>query len=255
MTDTGGGKGFSGSRGKARNNLRKLASLLDEGGSGASKRKGGGGAKGKPPKPSPGPTPMPDRILPSAVWPELLKAGVYEDMFTAPELIYYLQQMARFIQKIPSGGEEVAAAFNVRPDSPFSVLQRKIRQGAPGTSSHASRATHAFQAGSNRWAIDLVKRRDPAVFTVNHVVMAVRNNVEGALLSSPRAILDEYVKQVVDSLISDDPKLELLSERLRREYTTQLQPFFARFNDPSDWMEMRIPVTMKAFPAMLRGND
>lgn len=254
MTDTGGGKGFSGSRGKARNNLRKLASLLDEGGSGASKQKGGGRTKGKPPKPSPGPASMPDRILPSMVWPELLKAGVYEDMFTAPELIYYLQQMARLIQKTPSGAEEVAAAFDVRPESPFSALQRKIRQGMPNTSAHARRSTHAFQAGSNRWAIDLVKHRDPAVFSVTDVVRVVKNKVDGALLSSPRDILDEYVKQVVDSLIADDPKLELWSERLRQEYTAQLQRFFARFDDPSSWMEERIPVTMKSFPAMLRGN-
>lgn len=254
MTDTGGGKGFSGSRGKARNNLRKLASLLDEGASGASKQKGGGGTKGKRPKPSPGPTPMPDRILPSVVWPELVKAGVYDDMFTAPELIYYLQQMARLIERTPSGAEEVAAAFDVRPESPFSALQRKIRMGVPSTSAHARRATHAFQAGSNRWAIDLVKHRDPALFSVNDVVRVVKNKFEGALLSSPRDILDEYVKQVVDSLISDDPKLELWTERLRTEYTAQLERFFGRFGEPSSWTEQGIPVTMKSFPATLRGK-
>jgi hypothetical protein len=257
MTDTGGGKGFSGSRGKARNNLRNFPGLFDSGGGapkGGGTRAGAGTVTPKRPNLAPVP-PITDPILPLAVWPELIKAGVYEDMFTAPELIYYLQQMARFIQMTPGGVEEMAAEFKVRPDSPFSVLQRKIRQGAPGASAHANRAAGSFQAGSNRWAIDLVKRRDPAVFTVNHVVMAVKRDVDRALVSSPRPILDEYVKQVVDSVISDDPQLELLSARLQKEYTRQLQSFFARFDDPLDWTELGIPVTMKSFPAMLRGND
>jgi len=253
MTDSGGGKGFGGSRARARSHLRKLASL--EGANEKTGKQSAGGTITRQPGTAPAALHFPDLILPAVVWPELIAAGVFDGMFAANELIYFLEQMARLIQKTQRGVDEVAEQFKVRPDSPFSAWQRKIRQGAPEESAHRSRASQAFQSGSNRWAIDIVKRRDPTVFTMDHVVKAVKGRVDNALLSSPSDILDEYLKLVVDSLISDDPKIEQFSDRMRRECTAVLKKFFAKFSEPSHWTEKSIPTTMKSFPAFLRGSD
>lgn len=250
MTDTGGGKGLGGGRGRVRRKLRSLGGLGGAtGGGGRAVRGAVGGAGG-----GAGPGGSSD-LLRDVVWPQMDEGGVFDDTFSAPELIYFLQQVARLTQKSPRGVEEVTAAFNVRPDSPFSAWQRRVRQAAPDQSSHRSRASQAFQSGSNRWAISLVRHRDPTVFTMTQVVLVLSRHVDEALLASPREILDEYLKLVVDSLISDDPKLEAFSERLHRDYTAQLKEFLQRFDEPSDWTELRIPTTMKSFPKIIRGND
>lgn len=249
MSDTGGDAGLGGSRGKARRKLKKYISAP-----------GGGG--GGEPKPSGG-AQVPDRSIAdplSTILDSLDDVGVYEEVFTAPELIHYLQQMARLIQKSASGADEAAAAFGVRSDSAFSALQRKIRIGAPGNtasgeegSMHHIRALHAFMAGSSKWAKEMTKVADLTVVTVKNVGTAVARNLDRALLSSPRAILEEYVDQVVASFISGDPDLLGLSKRFRGDAKARLDAFFKRFDKPDSWLESKIPSTMRSFPKGLRG--
>lgn len=252
MVDTGGDAGLKRSRGRVRRKLKKYIELPGNGGGGG----GGGGGRGGGGGDGGGGIGDPF----TTILDSLDDVGVYAEVFTAPELIYYLQKMARLIQKSASGPEEAAEEFGVRPDSAFSALQRKIRLGAPGNSAsdaegsnHHIRALRAFQAGSSKWAKELTKAADLTVVTVKHVVMAVARNIDKALLSSPRAILEDYVDQVVAPFISDDADLSRLSDQLRQKAKPRLDAFFKRFDKPAQWVESRIPSTMKAFPEVLRG--
>jgi hypothetical protein len=243
--DTGGDAGLGGSRRKGRTTLRKKYEALSGpavGGSGAGRAVGGG------------------RNIPAVlpvVTSSMQEAGVFEDVFKAQELLYYLKAMARFIQKVADGGaEEAAQEFGVQTDSLFSTLQRKIRRAAPGNAASGEqgsdshvRALNAFQAGSSKWAQKLTKARDIVVVTVNHVAMAVNRNVDEALLSSPRAILEEYVKLVIDSFLAGD--LGFMTGGAEKEFRAKLRVFFEQHDKPAEWVEARIETTMKSFPKAL----
>jgi hypothetical protein len=246
--DSGGDAGLGGSRGRARTKLRRYVAL-GGGGDGRGKQRleqGGGG------------TITLGAVLPLII-PALDDAGVTEDVFTAPELIYYLEQMARFIQESASG-EKVAEVFGVRDDSVFAALQRKIRLAAPGNTASGDegsdshkRALDAFQSGSSRWARERTKAKDVLRITVKLLSTAVRQDVDDALLSSPRAILHDYVDHVVvGSFLGGDPVLKALEIQTRREYQAKLDAFFDRFDKPGHWVATRIEKTMESFPQALR---
>lgn len=245
--DSGGDAGFAGTRRKVRAKLRGYVRLRVDGGEGRSRKTSGGNG---------GTVAVPDPITPTI--PQIMN-GIFDEVFTAPELIYYLKQMARFIG-LSDDEEAVKEAFDVTPESVFTMLQRKIRHRAPGNaasdaiegSDHHVRALHAFQAGSSKWVLKITKARDIVVVTLRLLMKAVARNRDAALLSSPRAILEEYVEQVLSSMIADDPELMTLGGRMRVEYRAKLDSFFSKFGDSAHWVESRISKTMESFPDALR---
>jgi hypothetical protein len=245
--DSGGDAGLGGSRGRARTKLRRYVAL------GA-----GGDGKARPKQEGRGGTLTLGPIQPLII-AALDDAGVTEDVFTAPELIYYLEQMARFIQE-SAHGEKVSEVFGVRDDSVFAALQRKIRLAAPGNTASGDqgsdshkRALDAFQSGSSKWARERTKAKDVLRITVKVLSTAVRQDVDAALLSSPRAILHDYVDHVVvGSFLGGDPVLKSLHDQTRREYQAKMDAFFARFDKPGHWVATRIEKTMESFPQALR---
>lgn len=247
MTDTGRAKGFKGSRAKARRRLRNLSPDAWRSGGKSPRPHGGGGIIGVGPPPLPiGPPPI------CNVWDELEKVNVFESMFTAPELIEYLQSMARFIESTREGADAAAAGFGVQKDSLFASLQRKIRHRVTPHTAHADRAARAFRSGSNRWATHLVKGRDPTNITVLHVTLALEDRSESALTESAKRILEEYVREVVDSVTFGDVQLERRSNQLTRQAKELLDTFFDDHGSASEWTEKNIPLTMADFPAALR---
>jgi len=249
--DTGGDAGLGGSRKKGRTTLRKKYVALS-GGSGPG---GGGSGSTRLARPAAITGPVPT-VLP-VITASMQEAGVFEGVFRANELLYYLKEMARLIQKAADGGAEaVAEAFGVQTDSLFSTLQRKIRRNAPGNSasnqegsdSHV-RALNAFQAGSSKWAQKLTKAKDIVVVTVNLVALAVKRDVDEALLTSPRAILEEYLELVIASFLADD--LDFMTPKAQKESRAKLKAFFDQYNKPSQWVESRIETTMQSFPKAL----
>lgn len=250
--DSGGDAGFGGTRRKVRTKLRGYIPIGGGGG-------GGGGTTGsKPPRPHP-PVTITDPITPTI--PEIMN-GIFVEVFTASELIYYLQRMAHLIQMTPD--EDFATSVEkdfdgVTPDSVFTALQRKIRLKAPGNADskvdgtdHHIRALHAFQAGSSKWALAVTKAKDIVRVTVGLVAAAVRNRVDAQLPLSARAILEEYVKLVVLSLIGGDETLAPFGDKMTVEYRAKLDAFFAKFKGSEHWVESRIHKTMDSFPDALR---
>jgi len=253
--DTGGDAGLGGSRGSGRRTLRKKYVPLPGGSAGVSGGGGGGGGVRRAREAGAGGGATPT-VLP-IVTSSMQDAGVLDEVFTAHELLYYLKQMARFIQKVADGGAEGAAeAFGVQTDSLFSTLQRRIRRGAPGnavsgeegTDSH-QRALTAFQVGSSKWAKYLTKAKDIVVVTVNHVALVVSRNVDESLVSSPYAILEEYIDLVVASFLAGE--FAHLIDGARKEYRKKLKDFLAQHDEPSQWVEAAIDRTMASFPKAL----
>lgn len=254
--DSGGDAGFGGTRRKVRTKLRGYIPIGGTGG-------GGGGGKGEThsrPRPE-SISPITDPITPTI--PQIMN-GIFVEVFTAAELIYYLQRMAHLIQMTQDEdfATRVEKDFDgVTPDSVFTALQRKIRLKAPGNAAadphvkgtdHHIRALHAFQAGSSKWALAATKAKDIVRVTVGLVAAAVRTRVDAQLPLSARAILEEYVALVVSSMIGGDETLAPFGDKMRVEYRAKLDAFFAKFKGSQHWVESRIPKTMESFPDALR---
>ncbi len=254
MTDTGGKTIAGGGKGISRklrtyeeqDTLQRAAT-----GSGASARK----KAGVPPTAAPiGP------ILTVNVWEPLAKEGVLDPLFRASELIYYLQQMARFIQRCTNGSaEDAAQEFGVHATSPFNRLQRRIREGAPGNvqsdlqkSEHHHRATRAFMAGSTNWAKQILNREDATTITIEQIAAIVQRDSDRALVLAPRLILLDYGEQVYGTFVTrDENGVSIAEKHMREEYQSQLERFFTKYG-ASHWTERNIPKTMAAFVTEVR---
>ncbi len=201
-------------------------------------------------------------ILQTAVWWRLDKGDMLEDVLLPPELLYYLEQMARFIDGAKKGGlPGVVRALGLREDSQFPSLRRAITRRAPGNaesrdegSEQHGRAGGAFNAGSARWAVQMSGLKDPTQVSIRQLVDEIGGDrYDEALLLAARRILEEYGERLFRGLIrEDDPWGEPAAKRLIADFGAQLDAFFAKYSSATDWSASRLAKTLERFPAFVK---
>jgi hypothetical protein len=250
MSDTSGTGGF-GSAGRAiRQSIRERYT---------SRARGTQAGKGKKAKAS---AETPAGHVQALVWKALGANGKLEEVLLAPELLYYLERMARFIDEAKSGGlDAVVREFGLREESTFLSLRRSISTHAPGNSESSdegseqhSRAGGAFTTGSARWAQEISGKSDPTQITVRALVDIIRTGerYDEALLLSARLILQEYGERVIRALLREDETWATKANRdLIPQFHAQLDAFFEKHSASTQWNARRIKKTLESFPAFL----
>jgi hypothetical protein len=276
MTDTSGRSGFGVAGRKIRTDIKR--------------RFGGGGGGGrKKPRPSPPTTtftfrftekggvhtvtPIPvskPEVEPSGVpamipivtksfWTHLGEAGRLETVLLPSELLYYLKEMARFIETANKAGlQGVAKAFEIRETSTFFILRRRISSRAPGSSDsdaegseHHTRAATAFNRGAIRLAEELTGIDDPTQVMVSRLVQEIQNDdtFQRALVLSARLILQEYGELVISRPFrSGETWAEPAKYEMVAGFRAQLNDFFTKHNEAKYWREAAIEKTLRSFP-------
>jgi hypothetical protein len=204
-----------------------------------------------------------EAVLPAIIWQPLEDQDLLDALLLPSELLYYLQQMATFVETARrSGLEAVAQAFGVREASTFPSVRRVIKIRAPGNSGsrrqaseHHDRAGAAFDSGSARWAQEITGIDDPTQIPVTLLIDRIRagDDYGRALKLSARLIIQEYGQRVIRAAIREDDTFRRAADkRLISEFHAQLDRFFARHDSPSAWTSARIPDTAARLPEFLK---
>ncbi len=196
------------------------------------------------------------------VWQELKKHDKLEEVFLPPELIFYLEEMARFIDTAKAGGlAEVIKKFGLQEESTFPSLRRSISNRAPGNSLSKkdgsemhSQAGGAFNAGSVKWAEEIDESQDPTQISIRSLVEKIRSNnrYDEALKKSARDILEEYCQRVLHAYVhKDDPWAAKADATLDTQIRGQLDDFFGKHPSADEWTSKKIAKTLEAIAASL----
>jgi len=262
MSDTSGSGGFGSAGGAIRTNLERSFGRRSR--AAGARRAGGGSGTGRKPRNGDGDAgtvPDPDDPL-AGIWTVLDEHELLVQSVAPPELLYYVKEMARFIDEAKRADlAGVVRRFDIRETAMFPSLRRVIKSRAPGNaesgadgSEQHSRAGGAFNAGSTRWAESLSGVADPTQVAVRGLVDTIRTGdaYDRALKLSARLILEEYVERVLRAFIrADDPWAAKATARLVADAHTQLDEFFARYPATDAWMTGRIAATLATFPGFL----
>lgn len=224
-------------------------------------------ADGDPSKPAQAKAPSSETvaaILPVTIWQPLDDQDLLDALLLPSELLYYLQQMATFVETARrSGLDAVAKAFGVREASTFPSVRRVIKIRAPGNSAsrrqaseHHDRAGGAFDSGSAHWAQEISGIDDPTQIPIQLLIdrICAGDEYARALKLSARLIIQEYGERVIRAAIrEDDPFRRAANKRLITEFHAQLDRFFARHDSPSAWTSARVRDTVADLPGFLKG--
>lgn len=192
-----------------------------------------------------------------SVWKKLDEEGLLKKAFLTSELVALLKRMATFIETAASEGiEGVVKEFDVKEDSAFGWLQRKVRETAivKHASDFAGAANRAFQVGSNEWASKLLGKKDPTKFKVKDLVEAVRRGTDEALVLFPDRILLDYGKRVVGGAIGGGETNANAAALGAKGLEWQHNKFMAQHNQSADWGSRAIPGTVKEYVSVLLGS-
>lgn len=252
MSDTSGTGGFGPAGRGIRQSIRARYSSGASGSQSGQRKK----AKASPETPA--------GHVQALVWKGLALGGKLEEVLLAPELLYYLEKMALFIDKAKAAGlDAVVKELGLRTESTFLSLRRLISTHAPGNSESSAqgseqhaRAGGAFATGSARWASQMSGKSDPTQITVQDLVTGIRSGdgYNEALLLSARLILQEYGERVIQAFLREDETWATKAQRqLIAQFHQQLDAFFEKHSASTDWTTRRIKKTLESYPAFL--ND
>jgi len=197
------------------------------------------------------------------LWHELDKQNILEKVLLPPELIFYLKEMAQFIETAKAGGmTEVMKKFGLQERSNFPSLRRLILNRAPGNSlskkdgsEQHSQAGGAFNAGSVKWAQEFSGQADPTQISILSLVEKIRLNdrYDEALKLSSRKILEEYGKKVIHAFIrTDDPWGPKAGRSLDKEFEKQLDDFFDEHLSAIEWDSTRVAKTLDTLKSFVK---
>jgi len=206
-------------------------------------------------------SPVAGSVLKS-LWQYLHEANLLDVVLMPPELVYYLKEMARFIDTAKRLGlSGVSRTFEVRETSPFLSIRRVVSSRAPGNSQseaegseHHNRAGSAFVAGSARWAQEMTGINDPTQISLRVLVekIGAGHNYDRAIMLSAKLILQEYGQRVIRSPIRDDDTWgKRAMPALLAEFQKQLDLFFAKHNSSADWALRRLEQTLEELASSL----
>jgi hypothetical protein len=270
MSDTSGSGGFGSSGGAIRSGISR-----SYGGGGSARRsaaekkstrkkgsKGGGSTDGAGGTGGAGGAGAAENPLSTLVWTVLDDNKMLEDVLLPAELLYYVTEMARFIDTAKKSGlAGVVKAFEIRESATFPTLRRSIKVKAPGAaeskqegSEQHSRAGGAFNSGTFGWAQALTRIDDPTQISIQALVDAIQKSdaYERALKLSARLIIEEYIERVIGAFIRvDDPWAKKATSGLRSDAHAQLDGFFAKHEPVSYWTSTRVEKTLAAFPGFV----
>jgi hypothetical protein len=270
MTDSSGGSGFGPAGTKIRLDLKRRYGTRSKGRSKAKQRPKKGAISRPPTREAlaSGPSPATEGppLVTAALWHNLRSAKRLESVLLPPELLYYLRELARFVEIARTDGlARVVEEFGIRETSTFNILRRKIGSRAPGNtdsgdqgSEHHSRAGGAFLVGSKDWAQEMTGEADPTQVLVGDLVEAIRRQEDLAkpLMLSARLILNDFGQRVIRrSIRQDDPWGTQAAGTMIREYYAQLDAFFAQHAKAARWRAASIEGTLKELPPFVAGEQ
>jgi|GEM_PF-6437514 len=184
------------------------------------------------------------------VWKPLFTVGLLTEAWINSELVELLKGLAFFIQSANNSQiDGVTKIFGVKAETAFGWLQRKIREKAAveQPTDFFGPANRAFQVGSNRWAEDLLGKKDPTKFKVGDLVEVINRQPDKALVLSPDLILREYGHRLIQSAVGEGKTLHAFAVMSERGFDRQHDVFMKAHHNASEWTKGSLPKTLAAY--------